>query len=45
MRLEIRPGEGGADSEKFAQEISESIAKKSGLTFQVDGNTRVFSSL
>lgn len=45
MRMEIRPGEGGADAELFAEELANAIAKHSGKNISNDGTTKVLERL
>lgn len=45
MRMEIRPGEGGADAEAFAVELGQSISKHSGTPMTMAGRTVVFRRL
>ena len=45
MRLEIIPGEGGADAEMFASELAQSISKHSGVNVSAEGTTMVLHRL
>lgn len=45
MRMEIRPGEGGADAELFAHQLAQSIAKHSNKEIISEGTTRILERL
>lgn len=45
MRMEIRPGEGGADAELFVNELAEAVSKHSGTKITIDGTTRTLERL
>lgn len=37
IRMEIHPGEGGADAQAFAYELATAIAKHAGVTSEFSG--------
>lgn len=41
MRIEIIPGEGGADAELFAAELAAAISKHSGTSAFDEGSTKI----
>lgn len=45
MKMEIRPGDGGADAEAFASELAAAIAKGSKADVSSDGTTKVLHRL
>ena len=45
MRLEIHPGDGGADAEQFASELASAISTFSGRPIEVDGRVLVLHRL
>lgn len=45
MRIEIMPGEGGADAELFAKELANAISKESGSSVVSAGTTQVLENV
>ncbi|WP_235558811.1 hypothetical protein [Nocardioides sp. Leaf285] len=45
IRLEIHPGEGGADAEAFASELGTAITKHSGTSATHEGRVVAFHRL
>lgn len=45
MRMEIHPGDGGADAEKFTSELAAAVAKSSGTSVSFNGRVAVLESL
>lgn len=45
MRMEIRPGDGGADAAKFASELATATSKSSKAKVVLDGRTAVLERL
>ena len=45
IRLEIHPGEGGADAEAFAGELASAISKHSGAPVAREGRVLAFRRL
>lgn len=44
-RMEIHPGEGGADAQAFAAELADAIGKFAGVTPSAEGNVLVLHRL
>lgn len=45
IRMEIHPGDGGADAEKFAGELASAIGKSSGADVAFKGRVAVLERL
>lgn len=45
MRMEIHPGDGGADAEKFAGELATAVGKSSGTKVSFAGRVAVLERL
>lgn len=45
IRLEVHPGEGGADAATFAGELASAIAKHAGTTSTFEGGAHIFHRL
>lgn len=44
-RMEIHPGDGGADAEVFAAELGDAVARHAGAAAQTDGRIVVLDRL